>query len=267
MIDLRHGLWEDVLTDVADESVRLILTSPPYDNARDYEPDTPKGPVDFDGLARLALRVLMPGGTLAMVLDGAVNNGELSVTPFRVICDWAALDGWKLSQFLVYARQGIPGRYPVRFRKDHEPLIVFQKHGDVVCNKESARIAASCAGRKRDKKKTRRTRDGKITDSSSGKGFDYQELSERGSIWDYSVTTNDNSAHTGHPATFAEKFALDAVRVWSNPGELVADPFSGSGTVARACADLGRSFVGAEAAAKYHKIATDRLGQLAMGWS
>jgi len=268
MIVLRHGRWEEVLGDIEPESVRLILTSPPYDNARDYEPDTPKGPVNFDALAQWSLRVLVPGGTLAMVLDGAVNDGALSTTPFRVICDWAALDGWKLSQVLVYQRHGIPGRYPVRFRKDHEPLIVFRKDGgSVVCNKEPVREPARTAGRKSESAKTVRYRDGIVRDSSGGRGFEYKDHSERGSVWDYSVTTNDPSAHTGHPATFAERFARDAIRVWSNPGDLVADPFSGSGTVARVCKDESRRFVGAEAAARYFEIAQKRLAQETLGFA
>ena len=69
----------------------------------------------------------------------------------------------------------------------------------------------------------------------------------------------DNSPSTGHPATFAEAFAVDAVKVWSNPGDLVCDPFSGSGTVAKVCRDLDRSFVGAERVPLYHEMSLRRL--------
>ena len=58
-------------------------------------------------------------------------------------------------------------------------------------------------------------------------------------------------------------FARDAVEVWSNPGDLVCDPYAGSATVGRACIDLGRAFIGAERVAKYHDSGTRRLAQTA----
>lgn len=262
-VDVRLGRWQDVLRDVPDASVRLVLTSPPYDDARTYEGTN--APVDFAELADFLIRVLVPGGTLAMVLDGAVNDGELSVTPYRVICEWAVRPEWMLAQVLAYGRYGQPGAYAGRFRRDHEPLIIFRKRGgDPVCNKDciaEARKHQRGAANYRWATK----RDGsKATVANTERVV--REIRHRGSIWDYGPVGygHDDSAATGHPATFAEAFALDAVRVWSNPGELVCDPFAGSGTVARACLDLSRSFVGAELVEKYHRIATGRLSQQAL---
>ena len=256
MIDIRLGKWQERLADVADGSVRLILTSPPYDNARTYEGTNE--PVDFSEFAAFALRVLCPGGTLAMVLDGAVNDGVQSVTPYRVICEWAALPGWRLLQVLAYGRQGAPGRYEGRFRRDHEPLIVMVRDGAAhVCEKDriAERPIYGNPGRL-----TVTTRDGakRGRTSVSADAFDAKH---RGSVWWYGANGNgaDPSADTGHPATFSERFALDAVKVWSNPGDLVLDPFTGSGTVAKACHALGRSFVGAERVPLYHEIALRRL--------
>lgn len=263
LFDIRVGDWRDVLADVPDASVRLILTSPPYDNARTYE-GTIDEPVDFDALADFAIRVLVPGGTLAMVLDGAVNDGEQSVTPYRVICEWAARQEWRFAQVLAYGRMGQPGAYTGRFRKDHEPLIVFHKRGgDTVCNKDE--IAAPSLH-----KATARnyqwatTRDG--GDRRVTLDREIRAIRHRGSVWEYGIVGHghDPSSSTGHPATFAERFARDAVTVWSNPGDLVCDPFMGSGTVARACLDLGRISIGAERVAKYALIATQRLAQSAL---
>lgn len=259
--DLRLGRWEDVLADIPDGSVRLILTSPPYDNARTYDGVPPVG---FDALAAFALRVLAPGGTLAMVLDGAVNDGVASVTPYRVICEWAALPGWSLSQVLAYGRMGLPGAYRGRFRRDHEPLIVFRRTGTpVVCNKD---VLASPATHPPVHSQTATRRDGTKERGGFDQRLGFREVRHRGSIWQYGVLGNghDPSSSTGHPATFAEAFALDAVRVWSNPGEVVCDPFAGSGTVARACIDLNRTFVGAELSARYHRSALLRLAQTAL---
>lgn len=266
MTDLRLGRWQDVLADdPADGTVRLILTSPPYDNARTYEGTNE--PVDFGELAAWALRKLMPGGTLAMVLDGAVNDGVQSVTPYRVICEWAALEGWRLLQVLAYGRQGAPGAYHGRFRRDHEPLIVMVRDGAPhVC--EKGRIAVASLHNLKEKAGTAgvRRRDGSretFGASRDGTRREVANILHRGSIWDYGMVGHgqDSSADTGHPATFAERFARDAVDVWSNPGDLVVDPFAGSATVGRACEDLGRRFIGSERVPKYHAIGMARLAQ------
>ena len=258
MTDLRLGRWQDVLADdPADGSVRLILTSPPYDNARTYEGTNE--PVDFGELAAWSIRKLMPGGTMAMVLDGAVNDGVQSVTPYRVICEWAALEGWRLLQVLAYGRRGVPGEYKGRFRKDHEPLILMVKDGALhVCDKH--RISQKSEGTLV-RGSTFANRDGSKRGPSNA-SIVARETVHRGSVWIYDVGNgHDPSSASGHPATFAEAFARDAVDVWSNPGDLVVDPFAGSATVGRACEDLGRRFIGAERVPKYHAIGMQRLAQ------
>jgi hypothetical protein len=97
--------------------------------------------------------------------------------------------------------------------------------------------------------------------SASGTKRHVEPVKHRGSLWWYGPVGHghDASADTGHPATFAQAFAIDAVNVWSNPNDLVCDPFTGSGTVAVACRGLGRHFVGAERVPKYHEIALRRL--------
>jgi adenine-specific DNA-methyltransferase len=244
VIDLRLGRWQDVLANVADGSVRLILTSPPYDNARTYE-DTCE-PVDFDELAAFCLRVLCPGGVVDMVLDGAVDSGVQSTTPYEVICSWAKMPGWRLLQVLAYGRRGAPGAYKGRFRRDHEPRIVMVKDGAPhVCEKD--RIAERAFYKPSDRPSIR-TRNGATKVGISSVDPAAIERSHRGSLWWYGATGHglDPSSSTGHPATFAEAFALDAVNVWSNPGDLVCDPFAGACTVGKACKVLGRRFVGAE---------------------
>ena len=137
MTDLRLGRWQDVLADdPADGSVRLILTSPPYDNARTYEGTNE--PVDFGEFAAWSIRKLCPGGTLAMVLDGPCQDGRQSITPYRVICEWSALEGWYFHQFLVYGRGGVPGNTKGWFRRDHEPLLVFVRE-----DRKSTRLNSS----------------------------------------------------------------------------------------------------------------------------
>jgi hypothetical protein len=264
MMDLRLGRWQDTLADIPDGSVRLILTSPPYDNARTYEGTCE--PVDFDELAAFCLRVLCPGGVVDMVLDGAVDDGVQSTTPYEVICSWAKKPGWRLLQVLAYGRRGAPGAYPGRFRKDHEPRIIMVKDGAPhVCQKDriaepsktdlNTRVGVASARRRNGAAET-------FGVSPRGNRREVRNIAHRGSFWDYGMVGHghDPSADTGHPATFAEAFALDAVNVWSNPGDLVCDMYAGACTVGRACQILGRRFVGSERVPKYHEIGLRRLG-------
>lgn len=261
--DLRLGRWQDVLADVEDGSVRLVLTSPPYDNARTYEGTCE--PVDFDELAAFFLRVLCPGGVVDMVLDGAVDDGAQSTTPYEVICSWAKTPGWRLLQVLAYGRRGAPGAYSGRFRKDHEPRIVMVKDGARhVCEKDRIAEAAKSDMKSAAGFASMRERDGSkrmFGVRPDGTPRDLAAISHRGSFWDYGMVGHgqDSSSDTGHPATFAEAFALDAVNVWSNPGDLVVDPFAGACTVGRACHILGRRFIGSERVPKYHEIGLRRL--------
>jgi hypothetical protein len=137
-------------------------------------------------------------------------------------------------------------------------LIVFVRDGgEQICEKERiAERAVKTAGMNR----TKRDASGSLVRSGSPGSADSLTC-HRGSVWWYGANGHgvDHSSDTGHPATFAERFAVDAVKVWSNPGDLVCDPYSGSGTVAKACRDLGRSFVGAERVKLYHEMSLRRL--------
>lgn len=260
---VHFGRWQEALSDLDANSVRLILTSPPYDNARTYE-DAAES-VDWSALADFCTRVLVPGGTLAMVLDGAVNDGEQATTPYRVICEWSQRPEWGLSQVLGYVRMGQPGVYAGRFRRDHEPLIVFRKRGGraVVNKDEVAERTRNRVLRTEGHYQWATKRDGT---KQKNNAREVRDIRHRGSLWDYGAVGfgHDPSAASGHPATFAEAFARDAVRVWSNVGDMVVDPFAGSGTVGRACVDLNRRFIGSEMVAKYHRIAVGRISQLAL---
>lgn len=79
-------------------------------------------------------------------------------------------------------------------------------------------------------------------------------------IWEYK-TGSGKTVCTEHPAAFPEQLAGDHIASWSNEGDVVCDPFNGSGTTTKVARDMGRKFIGIEANADYIAIAERRLQQ------
>lgn len=227
----------------------LIFTSPPYDDARDYGNDVNWSFKDYQELGDHVAAALVPGGHCLMILDGPVRmwrpvGTERSLTPFRVMLDWADRCGLRVPDRLAYARHGAPGAYTGRFRNDWEPLMWFQRPGVTgyfdkwpLAGKFSGDRGASSV-RKVDGTMFRRERSGKAVEEG---------LSHRGTLWSYGNTGGAEEDATGHPARFDARVARDAILCFCPPNGVVCDPFVGSGTTAVEAVKAGRRFVGGDA--------------------
>jgi len=87
------------------------------------------------------------------------------------------------------------------------------------------------------------------------KTFNINEEKYRDNIWDIAVARNE----TDHPAVFPEKLVSDHIISWSNEGDIVYDPFIGSGTTAIAAKKLNRNYIGSEISTEYWDMAMNRL--------
>ena len=88
------------------------------------------------------------------------------------------------------------------------------------------------------------------------------EYGARTNVWEYSTGNGKSSTDPAayqHPAIFPEKLAEDHIRSWSNPGDMILDPFMGSGTTGKLATLLGRKFIGIEISDNYFKIAEARI--------
>ena len=83
------------------------------------------------------------------------------------------------------------------------------------------------------------------------------DFGPRFNVWE--MPPEHNSKKYGHPAMFPVHLAADHILSWTNPGDVVLDPFFGSGTTGVACQQLGRNFIGLEISEKYCDIAESRL--------
>lgn len=229
----------DTMRRMPDGFVNLTVTSPPYDDLRDYEGYE----FDFESIAAELYRVTADGGVVVWVVGDATVKGGETGSSFRQALRFIGL-GFKLHDTMIYEKNSstFPAkRNGTRYTQIFEYMFVFAK-GDVtaelICDKKN-----KWAGHK--------DYSGKLTNP-------VPEFSPRTNIWRYVTSTNG----VNHPAPFPELLAQDHILTWSKPGNLVYDPFMGSGTTAKMAKLNDRHFVGSEISANYCAIANERLDGL-----
>lgn len=250
---------EDCLTTMGmmpDNFLDLVVTSPPYDDLRSYKGYS----FDFDNIARELFRTVKGGGVLVWVVGDAVVNGGETGSSFRQALHFIEC-GFKLHDTMIYEKNGtsFPARRDGnRYSQIFEYMFVFSKgkpaKASLICDKENRWVGFTGFG----KVKTR-TKEGELIDR---KIKPVPEFSPRNNIWRYNTgkgySTKDGIAHD-HPAIFPEALAEDHILSWSGPGDLIYDPFMGSGTVAKMALLNGRNFIGSEISEEYTNLALNRI--------
>ena len=229
----------------------LILTSPPYPDARTDEAYGASFDTTLEGYGRLGDAVfaaLAVGGVCALNIDGPVRKwrgeeigSERSLIAFEVALDWAKRVGFRYVERCVYGRFGQPGNFGPRWRSGHEIVHVFARPGAAPFFDPDASTRVSLwAGTTNGLAKGR----SKGSDTSCG-GSAKIGTTRRLTTCEHHHT-GGNVVDSDHPATFVSTLADDYVLCYSPPGGLVGDPFVGSGTVAFACHRHGRRFIGGD---------------------
>lgn len=214
------------LKSMDDHSIDLTITSPPYDNLRKYNGYS----FDFENIAKELYRVTKDGGILVWVVGDSVSNGSETGKSFRQALYFKEC-GFKLHDTMIYEKNGAAfpaARTSKRYTQIFEYMSVFCKgkiRDDIslLCDKEN-----KWGGHTNWGNNTQYDKDGKLRRTNNKKPI--PKFSLRNNIWKYSVGFNDR---TGHPAVFPEKLAEDHILSWSVRGDVVLDPFMGSGTTAK----------------------------------
>lgn len=259
--DLRCCDVIEGLAGLGDETVDLVVTSPPYDALRAYDAKSDGSKVDLGAVGDGLYRVVVRGGVVVVVLQDQTKNWAKTLTTFRTAVDWCDRIGFGLFESCIYHRQGTPGAWwTKRFRVDHEYMLIFVKGTKPrAFDKEHLKLVAKYAGRTFGK--STRTRSGAMV--GRGECAKIPKLKCRGTIWHYVNNTKDTSEDAKlkrrHPASFPDLLAEDHIRCWTKPGDTVLDPFMGSGTVGVACAKHDRRFIGIDVSQDYCELARRRL--------
>lgn len=259
--DIRNTIIEGdsslILKEFPRESIDLVVTSPPYDNLRDYTGESPWSFDCFQRIARQLYRVMKPGGVVVWVVGDAIDNGGKTLTSYRQALFFQSI-GFKMFDVIIYEKAGSGPPHPNRYFNSFEYMFVLSKGLPKTINilKDKPN---KWANHSTYSEVTRREKDGSLT--KKGKKV-VNEFGVRTNIWRYAngrgFATQDEIAYQ-HPAIFPEKLVEDHIKAWSNEGDLVLDPFGGSGTVAKIANQQNRDWVLVEVSPEYCEIARQRL--------
>lgn len=240
----------EVMRKMPSESIDLVVTSPPYDDLRTYGGHS----WDFEALAKELWRVVKPGGVVVCVVNDATVNGSETGTSFRQALRFMEI-GFRLHDTMIYLKEQLAFPDNVRYYNAFEYMFVFS-HGvpksiNLIADRNNKSAGRDVQGleRKKDGSLGKRSCDGNI-------------IGKTGVRWNWwKISHQYRGIETKHPATFPEALARDHILSWSNEGDIVLDPFSGSGTTAKMAKHNGRRFIGIEINPEYVEISKKRLSQ------
>lgn len=243
--DLHCGDCLEVLKRMGAESIDLTLTSPPYDNLRQYDGFV----FNFGEIAKNLYRVTKKGGVVVWVVADATVNGSETGTSFRQALFFKDC-GFNLHDTMIWEKAS---RIPTQDRYYNVVEYMF------VLSKGKPKAMNFIADHKNVTEGQRRRKDKVINKGANEKHDDKfivsPAYSRRSNIWRYGTAGNGS----GHPAIFPDALARDHILSWSNPEDIVLDPFMGSGTTGIASLNLNRNFIGIEISPSYFSIAQQRI--------
>lgn len=248
----------------SDECIDLTVTSPPYDNLRTYNGNITQWNFGkFQKIAKELYRITKQGGVVVWIVRDETINGSETGTSFREALYFMDC-GFNLHDTMIYEKGSCPFPDKNRYYNVFEYMFVFSKGKpktfNPICdrkNKNGGHLISST---------TLRQRDGRLEKASAVKNNTGRRIKKYGcrfNIW-YVSPGNGKSAKEKyaykHPAIFPEQIAKDHITSWSNPGDVVLDPFMGSGTTGKMAILNDRNFIGIEIDKNYFDIARKRIG-------
>lgn len=244
----------DWMREQSDGIVDLTVTSPPYDNIRNYKGYS----FDFEPIAQELFRVTREGGTVIWNVADATVEGSETGTSMRQALYFMQL-GFRLHDTMIYLKKN-PMPASVNSKRYHqawEYIFVLTKGAPTAFNPimVKAKFGHLEANMKH------RGQDGNLEYKKTKRN----EFTKVRNVFEYSVggghSTKDKIAH-GHPAIMPEQLAADMITTWSDPDALVYDPFAGSGTTLKMALVNNRRAVGTEMSTDYCELAQRRIEQI-----
>lgn len=258
-MELLNGDCIVEMKNISDSTIDLTVTSPPYDNLRNYNGNNKQwGEHVWKEVIKDLYRITKQGGVVVWVVgDMTVKGGETG-TSFRQAL-WAQECGFVLHDTMIYEKNGSSFPSKNRYYQVFEYMFIWSKGIPKTVNLMADRKNkwTSSWG-----KHTKRNKNGELI---TGDYIHSKEYGVRFNIWringGHGYSTKDKIAY-GHPAIFPEQLAHDHIISWSNEKDIVFDPFMGSGTTGKMAKILNREFIGIELDKTYYEIAQKRIVEM-----
>ena len=238
----------DTMARMPDGFVDLTVTSPPYDNLRTYNGSLVWNESIWKAIIKELYRVTKKGGVVVWVVGDATINGSETGTSFKQAL-YALECGFNLHDTMIYQKNNFSNPSNNRYHQIFEYMFILSKGSPKTFNPINDRKNKRVGVRKLSPS---RKASGEMVRSDKIKTV--SEFGQRYNVW---VIPTQNVK--GHPAPFPEELANDHIIGWSNEGDLVYDPFMGSGTTAKMAILNNRNYIGSEISKEYCEIAEKRI--------
>ena len=241
-----------LLKELDRDSIDMVLTSPPYDDLRNYKGyDFP-----FEEIAAELHRILRPGGVIVWIVADATIVGSETGTSFKQALYFRDL-GLNLHDTMIFRKRNpIPQIYRRRYTNEFEYMFVFSK-GTVSTHNP---IMVDCLHAGLELTTTTYKNYSKNDQTRSKLANPVKDKKIKGNVWEYVVGKNkEDQEAKGHPAPFPCELARDHILSWTNEGDIVLDPMCGSGTTCKVATKFGRRFIGLEIGKEYAELARRRV--------
>lgn len=257
------GDCEEVLKKIPDHSIDLIFTSPPYaDNRKQtYGGVTPDAYVDwFIPKAKEFYRVLKPSGTFVLNIKEKVVSSERHTYVLELILEMKKMGWLWTEEFIWHKKNCYPGKWPNRFRDAWERCLQFNKDKKFNMYQDTVKIPVGdwATSRLKNISETDKLRDESKVQSGFGKKV--ANWVGRDTVFPTNVLhLATECSNKNHSAAFPIALPEWFIKLFTQPGDIVLDPFLGSGTTAVASKLLKRNYVGIELNAEYCTLARGLL--------
>lgn len=251
----------EVLPTIKDESVDLILTSPPYANARSK---AYKSLVRIEELGKQFERILKPSGILCWNIGDPVENGIKTTISYQCVVKWTEAEKpLQLHDHYALLKDPMPGKSLQRSRPGWEHMYVYKKGKDkITFDIQHLRVRYVNAAKKAVTSRLRQ-QDGSLIEFTRDQSNDPWGK-DPGNYLYYPLgsghTTTDSYAYE-HPALMAEAIAEDFILTFTNRGMVVLDPFNGAGTTTKIAHKHQRNYIGIELEQEFTDLAQRRIDE------
>lgn len=246
-----HGDCIEEMAKMSEGSIDLTVTSPPYDNLRTYSDTLEWNESVWKDVIKGLYRVTKQGGVVVWVVGDATVKGSETGTSFKQALYFKEC-GFNLHDTMIYSKPNFSavGALATRYAPTFEYMFILVKGKISTFNPIKDR---KCLHGGKKITGTVRQKDGTMKDKSTI-GNLINKYGQRYNVWNINPQTQK-----GHPAPFPDALANDHIVSWSNRGDLVFDPFCGSGTTGKMAKINNRDFIGCDKVKEYCDIAIKRI--------